>query len=175
MPVLTTARLRLRPQTLDDLPFWIALNADPNVMRYIGDGRPRNAALVEERFRANLRDREHNLARAPWDDFLLVERKADGERLGMAGILRCEIDSEPDVEIGWWLTPSAWGNGYATEAALALRDYAFGVVGLATLSVVLQPENKKSIAVATRIGGEYSGIAKYRGRDVSRYIVRRAR
>ena len=175
MPFLTTARLRLRPQAADDLPFITRLYTDPQVMRYIGDGKARDAATVEERFRANLRDRENNLARAPWDDFMLVERKADAQPLGMAGILRCEIDHEPDVEIGWWLTPSAWGNGYATEAALALRDYAFDVVGLSSLSVVLQPENVKSVAVAQRIGADYAGSAEYRGRRVSRYIVRRAR
>ena len=175
MPVLTTARLRLRPRTLDDLPFLVELNADPRVMRYIGDGSTLDAASVEARFRANLRDREINLVREPWDDFLLIERKSDGAKLGMAGIVRCEIDGARDVEIGWWLTPSAWGSGYATEAALAVRDYAFGEVGLSSLSVVLQPENVKSAAVAQRIGGELVGRCEYRGKQVTRYLVRRSR
>jgi RimJ/RimL family protein N-acetyltransferase len=86
--------------------------------------------------------------------------------------LRNAIDGVPDVEIGWWLAPFAWGQGYATEAALALRDFAFGELGFDHLSIVLHAENARSVAVARGIGGVYARQAVYRDRAVTLYVVR---
>ncbi len=167
--VLETGRLRLRERRLDDLDFIAALNADPRVMRWIGDGATRERAVVEAHLARVVAQRAQ---RDPWDDFLLVERKADGVPLGQAGLLRCRIDGRPEVEIGWWLAPAAWGHGYATEAALALRDYAFATLRLDHLSIVLWPQNVRSVAVARRIGGELRGEVEYRGKRVTCYVVR---
>jgi RimJ/RimL family protein N-acetyltransferase len=143
-------------------------------MRWIGDGATMAAAEVEARF-ARVLALEQAPGHERWDAFKILERKDDGEPIGQAGLLRCEIDGVPEVEIGWWLAPAAWGQGYATEAALALRDYALGPLGLAQLSVVLYAENIKSVAVAERIGAQYAGMAAYRQRSVTRYVVRRNR
>jgi RimJ/RimL family protein N-acetyltransferase len=161
----------LRDKRADDLEFIASLYADPRVMRWIGDGATYGRDEVEARLgRAMAVENEPGHER--WDAFKIIERKADGAPLGQGGMLRCEIDGEPDVEIGWWLAPGAWGHGYATEAALALRDYAFRELRLPRLSVVLFAENRKSVAVAERIGGEHAGPARYRGRTVTRYVVR---
>jgi RimJ/RimL family protein N-acetyltransferase len=161
----------LRDKDAGDLEFVASLYADPRVMRWIGDGTTYGREEVEARFgRVMAIEREPGHER--WDAFKIVERKADGVPLGQAGMLRCEIDERPEVEIGWWLAPGAWGHGYATEAALALRDYAFRELRLPRLSIVLYAENLKSVAVARRIGGEHAGPARYRGRTVTRYVVR---
>jgi RimJ/RimL family protein N-acetyltransferase len=169
---LETERLVLRDKREDDLEFAASLYEDPQVMRWIGDGATLARGEVEARFARVLA-----IERAPgherWDAFKIVERKQDGARVGQAGLLRAEIDGEPAVEIGWWLAPFAWGCGYATEAALALRDLAFGELGLERLSVVLYAGNLKSVAVARRLGAEHAGEAVYRGRQVTHYVVAR--
>ncbi len=168
---LETPRLVLRDKRPEDFDFVASLYADEDVMRWIGDGRTLLRDETEARFFRVLAI-ESEPAHERWDAFKIVVRKADGVRVGQAGILRCAIDGAPDVEIGWWLAPFAWGQGYATEAALALRDFAFGELRLDRLSVVLQAQNARSVAVARRIGGEYAGKAVYRDRSVTRYVVR---
>ncbi|HZW52730.1 MAG TPA: GNAT family N-acetyltransferase [Candidatus Elarobacter sp.] len=167
---LETPRLVLRDKRADDLDVIAALHADPEVMRWIGDGRALPRDEVEARFFRVL-EIENEPGHERWDAFKIVERKADGTPLGQAGMLRCEIDGRPEVEIGWWLVPAAWGHGYATEAALALRDFAFRELRLDHLSVVLFPQNARSVAVARRIGGTHAGQALYRERSVTRYVV----
>lgn len=66
-----------------------------------------------------------------------------------------DIDGQPEVEIGYRLARSAWGQGYATEAALAVRDFAFGTLGLKRLIAIIDPSNKVSIRVAQKIGMHY--------------------
>jgi RimJ/RimL family protein N-acetyltransferase len=168
---LETPRLVLRDKRADDLDFVASLYADENVMRWIGDGNTLSRDEVEARFFRVL-DVESEPGHERWDAFKVLVRKTDGVPLGQAGMLRCAIDGAPEIEIGWWLAPFAWGRGYATEAALALRDFAFGVLELNHLSIVLQAENTRSVAVARRIGGVYAGEAVYRGRPVTRYLVR---
>ena len=168
---LETERLVLRDREPRDLEFLAGLYGNPRVMRYIGDGRTYDFGEVEARY-ARVDAMIAAGERERWNEFKLVERKEDGAPLGQAGLLRCEIDGVDEVEVGWWFAPSAWGHGYATEAALALRDLAFGELGLDRLSVVLQAENARSVAVARRIGGELAGPAEYRGQRVTHYVVR---
>jgi RimJ/RimL family protein N-acetyltransferase len=74
--------------------------------------------------------------------------------LGYAGIMpsRPGHPLGPHVEIGWRLMRSAWGQGYATEAARAVRDYAFNTLGLQRLIAMIDPSNLASIRVAKKIG-----------------------
>ena len=167
---LETPRLVLRDKTPDDFDFVASLYADENVMRWIGDGHTLAGDEVEARFFRVLEiQREPGHER--WDSFKILARKSDGVRVGQAGMLRCAIDGLPEIEIGWWLAPFAWGQGYATEAACALRDFAFAELKLDHLSIVLHAENVRSVAVARRIGGQYAGKAVYRDRSVTRYLV----
>ncbi len=168
---LETERLVLRDREPRDLEFLASMYADPNVMRYIGDGRIYDFGEVEARY-ARVDAMLAAGERERWNEFKIVERKDDAAPLGHAGLLRCEIDGVPEIEIGWWLARVAWGRGYATEAALALRDFAFGELRLDRLSVVLQAENARSVAVVRRIGGEPAGTAEYRGQRVTHYVVR---
>ena len=167
---LETPRLVLRDKQADDFDFVASLYADENVMRWIGDGRTLPRDETEARFFRVL-DIEGEPGHDRWDAFKIVTRKADGIPVGQAGLLRCAIDGAPEIEIGWWLAPFAWGQGYATEAACALRDLAFTELRLDHLSIVLQAENERSVAVARRIGAVHAGKAVYRERSVTRYVV----
>ena len=61
----------------------------------------------------------------------------------------------PELELGYWLVPEAYGKGYATEAGRASKEYAFDVMGAQTLVSYIEPTNKPSISVAERLGGAF--------------------
>ena len=79
-----------------------------------------------------------------------VTRKVDGSFIGRVGLLY--PDGWPDIELAWCLTPSAWGQGFATEAARAAMDYAFNTLGFERLTSNIDPENMPSQRVAQRLG-----------------------
>ena len=66
-----------------------------------------------------------------------------------------DIDGQPEVEIGYRLARSTWGQGYATEAAKAVRDYAFTTLGIKRLIAMIDPSNLASVRVAEKIGMHY--------------------
>lgn len=73
-------------------------------------------------------------------------------------------------EIGWWLTPAAWGRGLAREGAIAVRDDAFRTVRAPSVVARVQAPNERSIAVATSLGLSLdTTVADGTGRDVNVY------
>ncbi len=119
-PTLQTPRLILREWTGADIEAWADIMSDPDVMRYQPALRDRDAA------RESARRMAANLRRKPYGKYVL-ERKAN---LGFAGMMALDdiwydVPFTPTREIGWFLVRSAWGQGYATEAAQALLRYAF--------------------------------------------------
>jgi RimJ/RimL family protein N-acetyltransferase len=146
---LETARLELRVLRASDLDEFAAMNADPEVMRYIGDGRPQTrqqAAETLERMRWHWA--EHGFGR--W----AVERASDGVFLGFCGVglltFAPELADRP--EIGWRIPRQYWRNGYATEAAIAARDHFFTTFEDPALISVAHPDNVASHRVMRKIG-----------------------
>ena len=149
MSELQTERLVLRPWAESDRGLLARLGADPDVVRYIGDGQPWSPERAE--------DVSRQIGRH-WDAHgfgwrVAVEGTAAigfialnylGE--GTAGL------SPEEFEIGWWLDPRAWGRGLAREGARAVRDEAFGRVGAPSIVARLQPENVASAGVAANLG-----------------------
>lgn len=120
--VAETDRLRLREWGDDDGDRFYRIMNTPPVMRHLGgvqDPATWAAALI--RLQAYQRDYGHT--------FWLVERKADDELLGFCGLKRVNSPGADHLagqfEIGWRLRESAWGQGYAKEAAIAALDLAF--------------------------------------------------
>lgn len=150
---LLTERLELRPWRDEpaDLDAYAALCADPDVMRFIGDGdpltRPQAAAQLS-RFADHWRQHGFGLRAA-------VLRES-GEIAGFVGVARAgQPGVRPgDVEIGWRLARRHWGRGLATEGALAVRDHAFAQLRLARLVAFVRPANAASIAVMGKIAME---------------------
>ncbi|MGZ4677621.1 MAG: GNAT family N-acetyltransferase [Acidimicrobiia bacterium] len=146
---LETDRLRLREWTDADLDPYAALCADPKVMRFIADGSPQD----RERAAAAIAS-----MRAGWDsqgwDLFCVARRDDDVCIGFAGLHALDFLPEvmPAVEIGWRLARSQWGSGYATEAALAARAFAFDTLGLDRLVSVAHADNAASINVMRKLG-----------------------
>jgi RimJ/RimL family protein N-acetyltransferase len=101
-----------------------------------------------------------------------VTRKDDGEVVGGL-LIRLLPPYEEDLEIGWQLRPSAWGNGFASEASRALMKYAFDEGSTDELFAVARPNNKRAIATASRLGMEWVGETdKYYDLNLQVYRIR---
>ena len=151
MNVIETERLRVEPFDLSRLEEFVALTADPETMRYWTAGGPFERDAAERNFATALaRLREHGFGRR-W-----VVAKENGAGLGFTdtkffGESRAEV-SPDEVEIGWMITPTAWGHGFATEAGSAIRDEAFERLGLESVVAVHHPENVASGRVMEKLG-----------------------
>ena len=101
-----------------------------------------------------------------------VVRRDDDEIVG-ALVIRLLPPYEEDLEIGWQLRPSAWGNGYATEASRGLMSWAFKEGGVDELFAVARPNNKRAIATAKRVGMQWVGETdKYYDLNLQVYRIR---
>jgi RimJ/RimL family protein N-acetyltransferase len=84
---------------------------------------------------------------------LAVERKSDGAFLGHVGLLHWDdVDGREDVEVAYMLLPAYWGQGYATEAARACKDWAFEHLSVDRVVSFIVTANEPSIKVAERNG-----------------------
>jgi len=146
-PTLETERLILRVPTQDDFDAgWAEFHGDPECMRYLGGAMPRSIAwrtLAQVVGMWPLRG---------FGTFSLIE-KATGRWVGRSGPWQPE--GWPEREVGWMLHRSAWGQGYATEAARASIDFACGTLGWTTVAHMIHPENLASQAVAARLGSRF--------------------
>lgn len=85
--------------------------------------------------------------------FFTLEHKESGAIVGRVGVVFHEMWPEP--ELGWQLFDGFEGHGYATEAALAVRDWAWREKGMGPLISLIAPDNTRSIALAERLGAHW--------------------
>ncbi|MET7900619.1 GNAT family N-acetyltransferase [Streptomyces sp. NPDC005355] len=149
MTEIRTPRLILRRWHDDDIAPMADINADPQVMRWIGDG--------------SVRDLDHTAAaierwEEEWDDegfgLFAVELLASGELAGFAGLSVPDFLPEvlPAVEISWRLGWQFWGQGYASEAAHATLEFALQDRGLDRVISIDRAGNDASQNVARKLG-----------------------
>ena len=145
--MLTTSRVLLRQWREADLEPYAAINADPEVMAHYPStlDRAQSDAGVA-RLTAHIEQHGFGL----W----AAELRSDGSLLGFCGLQHVPFEAcfTPAVEIGWRLRRDAWGHGYATEAARACVEYAFGTLGLDELLAMARPGNTPSLRVMQRLG-----------------------
>jgi RimJ/RimL family protein N-acetyltransferase len=144
LPTLETERLLLRPLVEDDLDDYAAMAADPEVVEFLGS-EPMDRAEAWRHIALLL---GHGELRG-WTYNAVVE-KSTGRFLGRCGLWQPE--GWPGLEIAWALARSAWGHGYASEAAVAWRDWAFAHVDADELVSVVHRDNVRSARLAERIG-----------------------
>jgi RimJ/RimL family protein N-acetyltransferase len=161
IPTLTTDRLILRPLAAWDATAFAALNADPDVARYISlDGQPLSAA-DSWRTLAMLIGHWHLRGFGMW---AVAERTRPDQLIGRLGAHQPE--GWPDFEIGWALASGYWGRGYATEGAAAAIRYAFETLGRPRVVSLIDPANARSRAVAERLGERRIGEWSLHGKTV---------
>lgn len=142
---LETERLSLRQLHESDFEAFAAMNADPEGMRHIGEGKPLDREPAWRKLAqliGHWRLRGYGL----W----AAEENATGAFVGTIGLWFPE--GWPGLEVGWHLARAHWGKGFATEGAIAARDHAFGDLKLDKLISLIRPDNTRSIAVAERLG-----------------------
>ena len=141
---LRTERLRLRPWTTApaDVERLADLYGRREVTRWLG-GTP----TVPPR---ELVDRWAEVHRRDPRFLCWAIERSDGDPAGTV-LLKPLPNGVGEVEVGWHLHPDSWGHGYATEAARAVIDRAFGL-GLPEVYAVVRPGNERSVAVCRRLG-----------------------
>ena len=170
--VLETERLTLRGWRDDDLDALAAVNADPEVMRYIMDGSVRDRQESAEGLRRMMRGwAEHGFG------LFAVQVRATGTLAGWAGLAVPEFLPEvlPAVEIGWRLDRRFWGHGYATEAAAAALRFGFADLGLDRVVSIRHVDNTRSARVMAKLGiaYEFSTVVPANGQPVAVHAITR--
>ncbi len=156
--MIETPRLLLRKPVYEDGLAALDLYGDPVAMEFIGGVHPRVAADPGYGVGAGLRRWEDNDCGPP-----SIVRRMDGRWLGRVGILVwdartwtyttfAEAGEDAQPELGWALAREHWGQGYATEAATAVREWAYDERGIARLISLIAPANVRSQRLAERLG-----------------------
>jgi RimJ/RimL family protein N-acetyltransferase len=167
MIITETERLILREFTIGDLDDMAALFADPEVMRFSLGTKSREQT---ERW---IRGCQEDYSPERWGFGLwAVVLEQSSDLIGFCGLSRFDdIDGQPEVEVGYRLARRFWGQGLATEAALATRDYAFQTLGLTRLISIIEPANSASVRVAEKTGMTLEKELVKWDRPVSIYVI----
>ena len=149
---ITTPRLLLRHWCDEDIEPFAKMNADTEVMRYFP-----NTQTEEETLALIARIKAH-FANHGYGPFA-IERKDNGQFIGFTGLSQPNFKTEftPCVEVGWRLSKQNWGQGFATEAAIASIQYGFTELGLKEIYSFTVPTNLPSINVMKKAGLKYIG------------------
>ncbi|GAA3144907.1 GNAT family N-acetyltransferase [Nonomuraea salmonea] len=144
---METERLIMRRWREEDKEPFAAMNADPEVMEHFPAlmTREESDAFVD-RIERQFDERGYSL----W----ALEVRDSGRFIGFTGLALQTFDVPflPAVEIGWRLTRSAWGHGYAIEAARRAARYAFEEAGLDAIISMTAVQNRRSRSVMERLG-----------------------
>ncbi|HET9051865.1 MAG TPA: GNAT family N-acetyltransferase [Candidatus Dormibacteraeota bacterium] len=157
-PVIETPRLLLRPFTEADVDALAAIYAVPEVMRYIAGGQTFDRPATWRSVATYL---GHGVMRGY--SILAVVEKSSGRLLGRSG--PWYPDGWPGLEVGWVIDRARWGEGFATEAGGASRDWCYTALGAEEVISIIHPDNTRSARVAERLGArlerrlaDFSGI-----------------
>ena len=175
---LETKRLILRLPLADDVPELAEMHADPDVMRYLmitrTVDRPTTGArnpvdlVAAWRTTALLLGHWQLLGYGQW----VVVEKQSSRIVGRTGLWHSP--DWPGLELSWMTSRGHWGKGFATEAALAARDYAFTVVGADRVISLIHPENAASIRVALKLGERFEREHSLEGHTSHLYGVNKS-
>jgi RimJ/RimL family protein N-acetyltransferase len=144
--MIETARLLLRPMRAEDAVALLPLFGDPRVMA-VFESDPFDLRQTEQWVQHNVAHQERH-----GYGLYVVILKASGVLIGDCGLTQMEVAGEQETELGYDLRSDYWGQGLATEAASAVRDHAFGVLGIARLVSLIRHGNRASQRVAEKIG-----------------------
>ena len=143
---METTRLLLRPMQAEDIDDLLRIFADPKVMAAF-DSVPFDRQQMTQWLHRNL-DHQTEYGYGLFS----VIFKANGELIGDCGLEIMEMEGVQVAELGYDFCSEYWNQGFATEAATAVRDYAFNVLGLPQLISLVRVGNGASQRVAEKTG-----------------------
>ena len=164
IPTLTTARLTLRPFTLQDGDALYQILQEEGVLRYFPRPDPPSRDRVDHFVAGQLLRWE----RDGWG-LWAVDLRATGKLAGWAGLQN--LPETQEVEVGYLLGTAHWGQGLATEAALASLQYAFETLKLPRIVAIVHRENAASQRVTQKLGMHCDGEAVYWGMPAYHYVI----
>lgn len=154
---VTTDRLRFRHSSMDDRGWWMEYINSGDAIRFMSFtvGSEDDGRLFIQR----------SLDRRAADGSGLnaIIERSSGRPVGMVGLLTQVVDGLDELEIGYHLLPSAWGKGFATEAAVACREFAREHRCAPSVISLIDHQNFASQAVARRNGMTYEKDTVHRG------------
>lgn len=154
--MLETPRLLLRPMRIEDTADLLHIFTDPQVLAAF-DARPFDQQQMERWVKRNL-DHQEQYGYGLFSVIL----KANGLLIGDCGLEHMVPEGKPEIEFGYDFRSDYWNQGLATEAAAAIRDYAFQTLQLPRLISLIRHNNTASQRVAEKIG-------MHRTTEISRY------
>ncbi|MFI4949217.1 MAG: GNAT family N-acetyltransferase [Alphaproteobacteria bacterium] len=186
---LESERLVLRRVVPDDLPFFTRIHALPEVAQGLyPEGRPRTPQQTDAWLQSTLTSYEMQAL-----GYLAVLRKQDGALIGRCGLMELVVEAVTperglrkgwfgragapaevaltyECELGYTFDPAVWGQGFASEAACCVRDYARDVLRLSYAVSAILPHNARSRRVAEKGGAHAEGQMEAVGLVFDRYI-----
>ncbi len=165
MIVLETERLLFRPLTDADLDELAALYADPDVMRFLGG--PRSRDEVQHVLKEYIREYQ-----IYGHSFFATILKKDQRFIGHCGLLKQEVEEQPEIELAYVLARPYWQQGLALEGAQALKEYGLQKLGFPRLVSLIPPDNRASIHIAEKIGMHYDRDVDQWGQHFRLYVVK---
>ncbi|MCW3477067.1 GNAT family N-acetyltransferase [Limobrevibacterium gyesilva] len=165
-PTFETSRLLIRPRTLADTDDCLAMDRDPEVTRFVRgpwSDATAHRAFVEER------------TRGPYPKGLgyWTVCRRDQAASFVGWVLLIPADGVgPEIEIGWRLQRSAWGQGFATEAARPVLQYAFATLKLPEVVAEIDPDNAGSLRVAEKLGLTEGAMIQHEGKRALRCMLK---
>ncbi|MBS1942314.1 MAG: GNAT family N-acetyltransferase [Bacteroidetes bacterium] len=157
---ITTERLVFRHPVLEDHVWWMEYMNNAEAIRFmpftLGSEADCEAFI------------QRSIDRIARDGSCLnvITDRATGKPVGMVGLLTQEVDGIAELEIGYHLLPSAWGQGYATEAAKVCLAFAREHQLAPSVISLIDPANGKSQALAKRNGMHFHKMGMHRGESV---------
>jgi [ribosomal protein S5]-alanine N-acetyltransferase len=186
IPSFATDRLILRPPSPGDLEDSVALGADPEVMRYLGNGQPQTREQAAAWLEAVLSDARHGFAvpqPVATPGWLVIVERMTNSFVGLAALQSlapihaaaagpqlCPPGQAP-VEVGYRLARPFWGKGYATEAGGALVRYGFETLRLPAICGIAEVRNVGSNRVLAKVGCTLRGMYDFKGRSINFHSV----
>lgn len=163
---LETNRLTFKRYVEADLDEIEQFVTNEQVMRYIGDGKVKGADYAKNLLQRMLEQY------ANFDDYGLHKliHKETGEFIGHAGLVAQIFDDAFEIELGYWIKPKYWKQGYGFEAAKALAHYADEELWLERYVSAIQVGNEGSKAIALKNGMHVEKIINMEGKQVEIFV-----
>ena len=165
---LETKNLIIKTPQVEDFDNLYALQADADVMKYIGQGVRTQAEVRSGLEKAMAHQEKHGFSLG------CVFEKESGLFVGRAGLIYLAYDdTQPEIEVGYALIKSAWGKGYGVGLAKALINWGFQHLPISKLVGVINPNNEHSRRVLEKVNMNYVGRAHYWDNEVALYDIQK--
>lgn len=155
---IETDRLLMRPFNENDIKPFSRICANPKVMRYIGNGKPLEKEIVKTQIQGWM-----SLYEKQGYGLLALTLKENDQLIGFCGLIHQTVDEENFIELGYRVDEKFWGKGIATEAALAVKNYALNQLNIPVLISIIHHQNEASKKVALKAGMKLKKKTQFKG------------